>query len=89
METNFIIWLPRKEDKMDESNVPLNDSSEDVTKRNAATVDVVKEKEDVTKAKEPEYKMKGLIYGVNDRPPFQIALVCALQVGICSKVGFL
>ena len=29
----------------------------------------------------PGYKMKGLVYGVDDRPPFQIAIVCAFQVG--------
>ena len=73
---------------MDDSKVPLNDTGEDVTKANGVTVDFVKEEDDGRKAKEPGYKMKGLIYGVNDRPPFQIALVCALQVGRISVIKF-
>ncbi len=32
----------------------------------------------------PGYKLKGLVYGVEDRPPIQIALVCAFQVSYCQ-----
>ena len=81
METNFIIWLPRK-DEQDERKVPLNDPDKDPNKPNGVIVDVVKEKEDeeTPKAKQSGYKMKGLVYGVDDKPPLQIALVCAFQV---------
>ena len=88
MESNFIVWLPKKDDHLTEdSKVPLRqDEDFPPTKlNNGVTVDVEKEKE-IQRENLPGYKMKGLVYGVDDRPPLQIAIICALQVGVVQSI---
>ena len=82
MENNFNVWLPKKDDDpAEDSKIPLrqDEDSSLVQLNNGVIVDVEKEKE-VKREDLPGYKMKGLVYGVDDRPPLQIAIICALQV---------
>ena len=94
MESNFIVWLPKKEDDIiDDSMMPLRPKHEDPghatnTKlNNGVTLDVAYEKES-KKENLPGHKRKGLIYGVDDRPPLQIAIICAFQVSTDQHTGF-
>ncbi len=117
MESNFIIWLPRRSETQQEVAQMLRQGA-DVTKNAASNDDVTKQNggahSDVTRVDGvrleekgppgkpsgkppgkplegaggkdfvPGYKLKGLVYGVDDRPPLQIALVCAFQVSYCQ-----
>ena len=88
MESNFIVWIPKKDDDLTEdSKVPLHqdEDSPSTQLNNGVTVDVGKEKE-IQREDLPGYKMKGLVYGVDDRPPLQIAIICALQVGVVQSI---
>ena len=70
-------------DEMDEYSVPLRQEYELKSvnvDENVKTEENSGNSEKEEKPK-PGYKMKGLVYGVDDRPPFQIAIVCAFQVG--------
>ena len=78
MENNFVL----DDVPAEESKVPLRgDDPGPAQLNNGVIVDVEKEKE-VKREDLPGYKMKGLVYGVDDRPPLQIAIICALQVGV-------
>ena len=68
---------------MDECSVPLGQEYELKSVNVDEKVNVEENCGDNEKEGKPKpgYKMKGLVYGVDDRPPFQIAIVCAFQVG--------
>ena len=91
MESNFIVWLPKKEDDfIDDSMMPLRPKNENPVNatntqlNNGVTIDVAYEKE-TKKENLPGHKRKGLIYGVDDRPPLQIAIICAFQVSAAQQ----
>ena len=74
------VWKRQELDETEETLVPpLQENS---IKPNSVAVDIDNEIEtEKTKGiREPGYKRKGIIYGVDDRPPFQIAIICAFQV---------
>ena len=75
------VWIS-KDKPLEESSFPLN--SFDAAKEKESQRDSVHDDEkgpDVQYQETiPGYKRQGLVYGVEDRPPFQIALVCAFQV---------
>ena len=77
MEENNI-WKPRNSYNMEDSSVPLR-KDEDLAKPSGVTVDMDKDERKEEKI-QPGFKKKGLVYGVDDRPPLNIALVCAFQV---------
>ena len=78
MEENNI-WKPRNSYNMDDSSLPLRED-EDLAKPIGVTVDMEKDERKEEEKNRPGFKRKGLIYGVDDRPPLNIALVCAFQV---------
>ena len=75
---------------MDESSVPLR-QDEDTMKPNQTKVaggEDDEEKVEIEEDEEPGFKKKGLVYGVNDRPPFNITIVCAFQVSVNTLLQF-
>ena len=70
-------------DAMDDCSVPLRQEYELKSVNVDENVNAEENCYDNEKEEKPKpgYKMKGLVYGVDDRPPFQIAIVCAFQVG--------
>ena len=69
--------------EMDECSVPLRQEYElkSVNVDEKVNVDDNGGENEKEEKLKPGHKMKGLVYGVDDRPPFQIAIVCAFQVG--------
>ena len=78
MEENNI-WKARNSYNMDGSSVPLR-KDEDLAKPNGVTADMDKDERKEEEKIQPGFKKRGLVYGVDDRPPLNIALVCAFQV---------
>ena len=78
----------RDSDLRDGSTVPLHFAEHEKTS-NGVAVTITEKHEDDEKdeALKPECGTKRLIYGVDDRPPFIVALICAFQVSpvIISK----
>ena len=77
----------RQFDHGDNSSVPLQCAEHEKTNGVAVIITEKHEGDEKDEALKPEYGTKRLIYGVDDRPPFTIALICACQVSpvIISK----
>ena len=71
----------RDSDLRDGSSVPLHFAKHEKTS-NGVVVTITEKHEDDEKGEvlKPEYGKNRLIYGVDDRLPFTIALICAFQV---------
>ena len=63
-------------DLRDDSSVPLHCAEHEKTNGVSET----HEDDEKDESLKPECETKRLIYGVDDRPPFTIALICAFQV---------
>ena len=64
-----------------ELSVPLNPINDTTSQKDTKVVDGEKDGENIEeKESETGRRSKRLVYGVDERPPFHIALVCALQV---------
>ena len=84
MESNFVVWYPNQTEGPDDFSVPLKQAHQEGSdKQNSVNADpglaAEKEKENEA-AGDAGLHRRGLSYGVDDRPPFHIALICAFQV---------
>ena len=69
-----------EQNNLHESSLPLRQEDESIKAKGAVDVDEAVEDPKDQSAFKHGYKKKGLVYGVDDRPPFQIAVICAFQV---------